>query len=71
MQKIGIALTTIGWLAMFCLVSTDDFYVMELRQAHDMNWDAFFGAAALAILGVLIYMVGDGLQENGDEDEYS
>lgn len=71
MQKIGIALTTIGWIAAFLIVSTDDFYTIELRQAHDMNWGAFFGAAALAILGVLIYMAGGGLPEEGDEDEYN
>ncbi len=64
-QKIGVLITTIGWVAAFLIVSTDDFYTIELRQAHDMNWKALFISLAVAVIGVVIYRAGELLERSG------
>lgn len=47
----------IGGIMAFCLVSTDDYYVMELHQNHPMNWKGFIIAGIFIAAGWLIYWI--------------
>lgn len=68
MQKIGVTLTAIGWIVMLLVVSTDDYYVMELREAHTMDWRTFFIAFVVSLIGVLIYRIWDGEDTGAGDD---
>lgn len=72
MQKIGVLLTTLGWLVMFLVVSTDDYHVMELHEAHVMDWRTFFIAFLVSLIGVFICRIwdgGDDFEDDYDEEE--
>lgn len=59
MKKIGTALTVIGATWAFLLVSTDDFYTMELHQYHPLDWKGFPIAGILMVAGLLLHWIGD------------
>jgi hypothetical protein len=58
-EKIGLAVSLVGFNGMMLLVSTDDFYVMELRQPHEMNYLAFFLWIIVMAFGAWILRVGE------------
>ena len=64
-QKIGVLITTIGWIAAFLIVSTDDFYTIELREYHVIDWKALFISLAVSVIGVVIYRAGELLEQSG------
>ena len=59
MKRIGTALITMGIVAIFLLVSTDDYYTMELHQIHTLDWKGFLAAAAVMAAGALIWWIGE------------
>lgn len=64
MRQLGVAISTIGWMVMLLIVSTDDFYTIELKEYHAMNWKAFLIALAISIGGFVLYKIGE-LWEEG------
>ena len=63
MKKLGVLISVIGWIVIFLVVSTDDYYTMELRVYHDMNWAALLLALTAALLGIGLYRLGEYLEE--------
>lgn len=59
MKRIGTALITTGIVAIFLLVSTDDYYTMELHQFHTIDWKGFLATAAVVAAGALLCWAGD------------
>ena len=58
-KKISAAVTAAGLLTMFLIVSTDDFYTMELHQYHALDWKAFLFASVLTLVGAGLYLAMD------------
>lgn len=54
MRLFGKMMMTASVIAGFCICSTDDYFTMELDQAHNISWAAVIitmavGAAGLAL----------------------
>lgn len=54
MRFLGRLLMTVSIISGFCICSTDDYFTMELDQAHSISWAAVIitmavGAAGLAL----------------------
>lgn len=58
MKKIGTVMTAAGMIYAFLLVSTDDFYTMELHQYHPLDWKGFLTAGILMAAGLLLHWIG-------------
>ena len=58
-KKISATVMAAGLVAMFLVLSTDDFYTMELHQYHAMDWKAFLLAAVLTMIGAAVYLSMD------------
>lgn len=59
MKKIGVIVSGIGVVMAFLLVSTDDYYTMELRVDHPMDVKGMLISAALMVAGLLICWIAD------------
>lgn len=59
MKRLGVLISAIGWIMMFGIVSTDDFYTIELREYHTVDWRVVLIAVVLAGIGVGVYVLGD------------
>lgn len=59
MKKIGMIVSGIGMVMAFLLVSTDDYYTMELRVDHSMDVKGMLISAALMVAGLLICWIAD------------
>lgn len=59
MKKLGEIMAGIGMVMAFLIVSTDDYYTMELRVNRPIDWKGLIVSMALAGLGLLIRWIAD------------
>ena len=59
MKSIGAGMIVAGVVLSFLLVSTDDYYTMELHQIHTLDWKGFLATAAVVAAGALLCWAGD------------
>lgn len=54
MKNLGGIITGIGMVMAFLIVSTDDYYTMELRVNRPIDWKGLIISMALMGIGLLI-----------------
>lgn len=59
MKKLGSILGCIGAVMLLSIVSTDDFYVMELHQYHTLDWKGLIAFSILIGAGLLLHWIGE------------
>lgn len=48
-----------GWILMYCIMSTDEFYVTELGQFRPINWKLIFIAFLMIAPKTIEFLAGE------------